>query len=235
MQDIHNQLPSGETSVLALIPAFNEAHNIQTTVAGAMLHLPVLVVDDGSPDETANLAESAGATILRQQPNQGKGTALQAGFRWAVKGDYNAVVTLDADGQHDPGEIPDFLKAFHSRQADLVIGVRDFSQMPLHRRLANSLGRLVFSWATGQAILDNQSGYRLIRRRLLLELLDASEPGFEFEMEMIATCLQKGYRLEWIPIRTIYAGESSHINNTQHVVNFLRVAWQTRRQRSALH
>jgi glycosyltransferase involved in cell wall biosynthesis len=214
--------------ILALIPAYNEALRIAKVITGARNHLPVLVVDDGSTDETAIQAETSGATVLRQIPNQGKGVALRAGFRWAIDEGYDAVLTLDADGQHDPTEIPKFLEVCHTNQADLIIGARDFSQMPLVRRLANSLGRWTFSWALGQPVQDNQSGYRLISRRLLEVLLTSDEQGFEFEVEMIVTCVQQSFGLEWVPIRTIYAGESSHIQPIEHTKKFLRVVWQTR-------
>lgn len=215
---------------LALIPAYNEADHIRGVVEASRLHLPVLVVDDGSTDATAALAEAAGASVLHQAPNQGKGAALRAGFRWAIESGYTAVVTLDADGQHDPTEIPAFLEAYARRQADLIIGERDFSRMPLVRRVANSIGRWSFSWALGQAIRDNQSGYRLVSRRLMKALLDNAEQGFEFEVEMIVTCLQQGYSLDWVPIRTIYAGEASHIRPWSHTVNFFRVVRSTRRR-----
>lgn len=222
---------AGSASVLALIPAHNEAQAIASVVAGALVYLPVLVVDDGCTDDTATLAQSAGAAVLRQVPNQGKGEALRAGFRRALAEGAEAVVTLDGDGQHDPAEIPRFLAAYSASGADLIVGERDYRQMPPVRRLANWLGRWVFSWALGQDIRDNQSGYRLVGRRLMEAMLTGRESGFEFEMEMIATCLRNGMVLDWVPIRTIYAGEASHINNLQHVKNFLRVAWQTRRAR----
>lgn len=199
-------------------------------MTGVLVQLPVLVVDDGSKDETAAIAEAAGATVLRQRPNQGKGAALKAGFRWAVEQGYEAVVTLDADGQHDPSELPQFLAAYRSHQADLIIGARDFSQMPPVRRLANTLGRWSFSWAVGQAVQDNQSGYRLISCRLLQAMLASSEQGFQFEVEMIVVCVERGYSLAWVPIRTIYAGETSHINPGQHVAEFARMVWQTRQR-----
>jgi glycosyltransferase involved in cell wall biosynthesis len=216
------------TKVLALIPAYNEGLRVAGVVAGALAHLPVLVVDDGSTDDTAAQAEAAGAVVLRQRPNQGKGAALKAGFRWAIDEVYKAVLTLDADGQHDPAEIPSFLRAYNTGQADLTIGARDFSQMPPVRRLANSLGQWTFSWALGQPVRDNQSGYRLIRRPLMEAMLTSSEAGFELEVEMIVICVQRGLALDWLPIRTIYTGEGSHINSRQHVVNFLRLVWQTR-------
>jgi len=219
------------TEVLALIPAFNEAAHLAQVVTGARVHLPVLVVDDGSTDDTAACAEQAGANVLRQIPNQGKGAALRAGFGWALNAAYQAVLTLDADGQHDPAEIPKFVDAHRARGADLVIGARDFRRMPLVRRLANATGRWAFSWALGQPIRDNQSGYRLIGRRLLEVLLTGEEAGFEFEMEVIVICIRRGYVLDWVPIRTIYAGQRSHIRPGRHALNFLRMVWQIRHSR----
>jgi glycosyltransferase involved in cell wall biosynthesis len=216
--------------ILALVPAYNESTRVSEVVTGALEHLPTLVVDDGSTDDTASCAESAGAMVLRQAPNQGKGTALRAGFRKALDEDYAAVLTLDADGQHDPAEIPKFLDAYSERHADLIIGARDFGEIPLVRRIANTLGRWSFSWALGQPVQDNQSGYRLINRHMLEATLASRESGFEFEVDMIVICVQRGYVLDWVPIRTIYGAESSHINPVQHVVSFLRVVWQTRQR-----
>jgi glycosyltransferase involved in cell wall biosynthesis len=187
------------------------------------------VVDDGSTDQTTAVAREAGATVVVQAPNQGKGAALRAGFRRAIAEGCEAVVTLDADGQHDPADLPAFLGTYRETQADLVIGARDFRQIPPVRRLANELGTAVFSWAVGQHIPDNQSGYRLVSRRLMEDVLDSAETGFEFEVEMITTCIRAGYALEWVPIRTIYAGEPSHIRPWHHVTSFLQVARQARR------
>jgi glycosyltransferase involved in cell wall biosynthesis len=216
--------------LVALIPAYNESARIASVVTGARARLPVLVVDDGSADDTATHAKEAGATVLRQVPNQGKGAALRAGFRYALEEGFGAVLTLDADGQHDPAEIPKFLQAYAEHRADLIIGARDFGQIPLVRRLANTLGRWSFSWALGQPVCDNQSGYRLISQRLMEATLTSQESGFEFEVEMIVTCIQRGYALEWVPIRTIYGTEKSHINPLYHVMSFLRVVWQTRQR-----
>ncbi len=216
--------------LLALIPAYNEAAAIQRVVAESLGHLPVLVVDDGSQDETASLAQLAGATVLVQNPNQGKGAALRRGFAWALENNFDGVIALDGDGQHDPAEIPAFAALFADQQSDLIIGYRSFDQMPFWRWLGNNLGFRIFSWAMGTRILDNQSGYRLTSRRLMERLLAGQESGYEFEMEEIVSCVEAGYRLAWTPIRTIYAGEASHIRPVPHIVNFVRVAWQTRRR-----
>lgn len=216
-------------AILGLIPAYNEERSVAVVVRGTLPHLPVLVVDDGSTDNTAASARAAGAEVLIQRPNQGKGAALLAGFAYALARDFQAVVTLDADGQHDPAEIPAFLEAYAAHQADLIIGKRDFRSMPPVRRASNTLGTRILSWALGQPIADNQSGYRLVSRRLMEALRQPQERGFEFEVEMLVTCLMNGFRLEWVPIRTIYAGETSHISPLRHVVKFMRISLQARR------
>jgi glycosyltransferase involved in cell wall biosynthesis len=215
--------------IVAVIPAYEEAPRVAAVVAGAKAHLPVLVVDDGSTDETAAVAEAAGATVLRQRPNAGKGAALRAGFRWALDHGFDAVLTLDADGQHDPAEIPAFLAALGRTGADLVVGRRDFSRMPPIRQLSNRLGGLAFSWAVGRQIPDNQSGYRLVSRRLMEAMLASAESGFEFEVEMIARCIALGLPMTDVPIRTIYGGEPSHIRPWRHFTEFVRVSRDARR------
>ncbi|HVL54579.1 MAG TPA: glycosyltransferase family 2 protein [Vitreimonas sp.] len=217
-------------SVAALIPAFNEASRIRTVVERAAEHLPVVVVDDGSSDGTAVQAEAAGATILRQRPNRGKGAALRRGFRHALDEGADAVVTLDADGQHDPSEIPRFLDALAAQPApDLVIGRRNFRTMPPSRRLANEVGRRAFSWAVGHDVPDNQSGYRLVSRRLMETMLTSTESGFEFEVEMITAALRRGWPVTWVPIRTIY-GPPSHIRPLHHLRHFARATLLARRE-----
>jgi glycosyltransferase involved in cell wall biosynthesis len=219
--------------IVALIPGYNEGPRIGAVVEATRRHLPVIVVDDGSADDTAERARAAGAEVIEQRPNQGKGAALRAGFRRAIDADAEAILTLDADGQHDPSEIPGFLDAWAVAPADgrpdLVIGARDFRSMPPVRRLSNVIGGRAFSWAVGQDIPDNQSGYRLVSRRLAEATLGSTETGFAFEVEQITTCLRLGGRIEWVPIRTIYAGAPSHIRPIAHLREFIRIVRQARR------
>lgn len=216
--------------ILGIIPAYNEESRIGKVVQGAAEHIPVLVIDDGSQDGTAKAAQDSGAQLIQQIPNQGKGAALRRGFNVALAAGYAAAITLDADGQHDPGEIPSFLDAYKNHKPDLIIGKRDFNQIPPVRRLANSFGRWSFSWAVGLPIPDNQSGYRMLNRRMMESVLDSEESGFEFEVEMIVTCIKRGYSLEWVPIRTIYRDEGSHIHPLRHTVEFTRMVLQTRKR-----
>ena len=197
-------------------------------VRAAGEHLPVIVVDDGSSDDTAERAREAGATVLEQRPNKGKGAALRLGFVRAIADGCDAVLTLDADGQHDPAEIPKFIAAYDVEPPpDLVIGRRNFRTMPPTRRLANELGGRAFSWAVGQPILDNQSGYRLIGRRVMEAALGSEEGGFEFEVEMITTVIRLGGTIAWVPIRTIY-GAPSHIRPVDHLRHFIRIVRKAR-------
>jgi len=216
--------------LFAVIPAHDESARIGDVVRGARAHLPVIVVDDGSTDDTATIAMAAGATVIREVPNQGKGAALRAGFGRALALGCEAVITLDADGQHDPAEIPRFLDAWRDGRPALVIGRRDFARMPLVRRMSNTLGGAVFSWAVGRSVPDNQSGFRLIGRSLVEALVGSDEAGFEFEVEMITTCIRLGGTIAWVPIRTIYAGEPSHIRPFAHLRSFLRIVRKARRE-----
>jgi glycosyltransferase involved in cell wall biosynthesis len=222
------------TRILAVIPGYEEGPRIGAVVEAARRHLPVLVVDDGSSDDTAANAEAAGAIVIRQLSNQGKGAALRAAFGRALDEGWDAVVTLDADGQHDPDEIPRFGAAFgaagaHGPRPELVIGRRDFGRMLPVRRVSNTLGTAVFSWAVGRHVPDNQSGYRLLGRRLMAAMLDSRETGFEFEVEMIAVCLRSGWTMDWVPISTIYAGEPSHVRPVAHLRHFVRATRAARR------
>lgn len=223
-------MDKGKRKILILIPAYNEADRISTVIRKAREYLPVLVVDDGSSDETAVIANQSGAEVLRQEPNQGKGAALRAGFSYALGQGHDAVITLDADGQHEPSEVPAFEGAFQQHGADLIIGARDFRLMPVVRRMTNTFGRLSFSWAVGQLVQDNQSGYRLLSSRMMRTMLPSQESGFQFEAEMIAECIRHGFQLEWIPIQTIYGDERSHIRPLRHAMNYIRIVLQTRRR-----
>ena len=161
---------------MVVIPAHNEGPRIGRVVAAAVRHMPVLVVDDGSSDDTAAVAAAAGAQVIRQEPNQGKGAALRAGFAAAIAEGAEAVITLDGDGQHDPSEIPAFLGLYARRSigglpTELIVGRRSFRRMPPVRRIANWLGTVTLSAAVGRWVHDNQSGYRLIGRRLMAAML----------------------------------------------------------------
>ena len=215
--------------ILALIPAYNADRFVGDVIKRALAYVPVIAVNDGSRDGTLAALRQTDATVIDQQPNQGKGVALRTGFRAALERGATGVIQLDADGQHDPDEIPLFQRKFAETQADLIIGERDFGGMPLVRRVSNTIGRSAFSWAIGRRVRDNQSGYRLLSRRLIEAVLLSKEQGYEFEMDMILVAVKRGWRIEGVPIRTIYGEEKSNIKPLQHVVHFFRMVRTARR------
>jgi len=221
----------GELSIVALVPAWNEAARIGPIVEATRAYLPVLVVDDGSRDDTAAVAEAAGATVVRHPHNRGKGVALMTGFAWALEQGCEAVLTLDADGQHDPAEIPKFLAAWEAGAGDLIIGRRNFSQMPFPRLFTNPFGSWLLSLALGTRIYDNQSGYRLYSRRFL-ETLSLTTTGFELEVEVITQAVCNGVRIGWIDIRTIYdVDKVSYFHPLKDTARFFGMVWRAWRQR----
>jgi len=218
-------------TISIVLPARNEASSLNTLlpeIVSLYSDAEIIVVNDGSTDNTDEVVQSCGVRLVTHPYSIGNGAAIKSGARAATG---KAIIFMDADGQHDPSDIPSFLAARRATGASLIIGQRDFQQMPFSRRMANSFGRRTFSWAIGRDIPDNQSGYRSIDRQLMEALLDSSEQGFEFEVEMIVVCFRLGLELEWVPIRTIYAGEGSHINGLEHTLNFARLLYRTWRER----
>lgn len=220
-----------EESILALIPAWNEATHIGPIVQATRTYLPVLVVDDGSDDDTTAVADNAGATVVQHARNQGKGAALVTGFQWALERGYEAVVTLDADGQHHPADIPAFLAAYEAGDWDLIIGRRDFDRIPFPRGHTNPFGSRLLSLALGERIYDCQSGFRLHSRRLL-EGLGLTTTGFELEVELIIQAVCQRMRIGWVEIRTIYGvGEVSYFHPLKDSARFLGMVWHAWRRR----
>ena len=214
-----------EDRILTLIPAWNEEEFIGPVIEAAREQLPVLVVDDGSEDGTPDLAVAAGAEVVRHEENKGKGQALITGFKWTLAQGFEAVISLDADGQHDPAEIPLFISAYKENAGDLIIGRRNFRQMPFPNRYANPIGSWLLSLALKQRIFDNQCGYRLHTRKLL-ESLDLKTAGFELEVEVVMQTVCLGMAIGWVPIRTIYGtGKVSYFHPLYDTIGFLKMVW----------
>lgn len=215
-----------------IIPVFNHADKIGGVLEGAVKHFPasdILVVNDGSTDHSAEAAQKVGVNVISLSPNQGKGRALTEGFRWAAKREADWVVTMDADGQHSPEEIPRFLSAAQEKNWDFIIGARSFSmgKMPFPRSLSNRLTSRLLSWATGQPVLDSQCGFRAIQTRLLTRMqLHAKDYILETEMILQASAIQSS--LGWIPVSTRYCGEKSHMRNMRTIFRFAATLWKNR-------
>ncbi len=216
--------------IIALIPAYNEVTYIAEVVKGVLKHVPAVVIDDGSTDKTGAAAALAGAKVIAHQGNQGKGVALNTGFDYAVQRGVAAAITLDADGQHDPEEIPLFIDAFQAGKGDLIIGQRDFSQMPAKNQFGNRTGTWLLSIAMGQPIPDNQSGYRLHSFEVMRTVRPTTS-RFEAEVEILLRARQAGFRISWVPIKTIYNDKVSHFRPIHDSALFLRMVWRIGRAR----
>jgi glycosyltransferase involved in cell wall biosynthesis len=211
---------------IALIPAYNEAARVGEVVAVARRHVDeVVVVDDGSIDETVAAAEKAGARVLRHQQNRGKGAAIATALDYFGRSDAELAVLLDADGQHDASEINKFVDAAEKARADVVVGNRmgDASGMPRVRLWTNQFTSRVTSKLAGQRIPDSQCGFRLLRRTVLKDLRP-STARFETETEMLIQAGRTGHKIVSVPIRTIYEpGRTSRIRPWRDTVRFLKL------------
>jgi glycosyltransferase involved in cell wall biosynthesis len=204
--------------VAALIPAYQAAATLGEVLLGlqALPEPPeVLVVDDGSRDATAEVARQHGARVLSFAGNRGKGHALIAGFA-ALREEFDAVVTLDADGQHPPECLPAFVAAARDG-AELVLGRRRRTpDMPLLRRFANGSSSLWATTVAGQRISDSQCGYRLHARRVLSGT--PITPGrYEVETELAVRAARLGFRVAEVEIPTLYGTERSQIRMLRDV------------------
>lgn len=187
----------------AIIPAFQTESSVAEVALATRRLIPdVLVIDDGSTDDTAKVAREAGADVLRFPVNRGKGIALRAGFSRAVENGCLAVVTLDADGQHDPREIPRILERWRETQAALVIGARNHleKEMTPARRFGNRFARRAISHLAGLAVPDAQSGFRLYDAKLLRSF-PLRGVRYELEAEVIIRAARRGFLVESTPIR----------------------------------
>lgn len=203
-----------KTHVVALIPALNEAATIRQVVQGVSPHVrEVVVIDDGSSDETAGLAEGCGATVLRHATVRGKGSAVRTGLVHALsQPTITHVLLLDGDMQHLPEEAPRLIAAGESTGADLIVGQRTFTReaMPASRYYANLCGSRALSSFMGVPLADTQCGYRLFRADILRRVrLRAT--GYDIETEMLVKVGRLGGRIEHVRVSAVYNGAKSKL------------------------
>jgi glycosyltransferase involved in cell wall biosynthesis len=197
----------------ALIPAFNEARTIAAVVEGVRAVVDrVIVVDDGSTDDTAERAREAGAEVAAHAVNLGKGYAVRTGLARVLSGAFTHVLLLDADLQHLPHEAAALLAEAAAGGADVVIGERQFepARMPASRYHANRIGSRVLSWFVGTSVRDTQCGFRVFRVDAL-RALRLRATGYEIETEMLVKVRRRGGRVAAVPITAVYDGGRSKL------------------------
>jgi glycosyltransferase involved in cell wall biosynthesis len=221
-------------TVLAIIPAYSEERFIAQVASQVLPYVKaVLVIDDGSSDCTASEAEAAGAKVIRHSRNLGKGAALKTGLRYAARDEVAFFLFLDGDGQHDPSDIPAFFEAINRSQAELIVGNRmnNLKSMPRVRRWTNQF----MSWQIGKIckmpLPDSQCGFRLLRREVVPVLLTAKD-RFEFDSESIILAADQGFRIGFVPIRTIYTDQHSKIRPFVDTIRYIRLMSKYRRRKS---
>jgi glycosyltransferase involved in cell wall biosynthesis len=214
--------------VAVVIPAYNAASTLPELLRRATTFVEardIVVVDDGSTDETGALASRSGVTLLHHVRNRGKGGALRTGFAFVKSSTrYDSVITMDADLQHRPEELPAFMKARENRGSSIIVGCRNRvgTGMPLHRILSNTITSALVAARTGVMIKDSQSGYRLIGREVL-DAISFESDGYEAETELLIKSALKGFTIEFIPITTVYGDERSHMTHWDTTRKFLQV------------
>jgi glycosyltransferase involved in cell wall biosynthesis len=217
--------------VAAAIPAYQAAPSVGAVVQGTLELLPeVLVIDDGSSDATAEEARRAGARVVSFPCNRGKGAALATAFQDLFGRGFDGVITLDADGQHLPEEIPKLLQVAEKGE-DLVLGVRDhlFDEMGALRRASNRLSSKAISFAAGQRLSDIQTGFRFYSRRLV-ETVGFPETRFEAESAVVVRAARRGFRVITVPVRLGFA-DGRTTSHYRPLIDSLRIAGAVTRAR----
>jgi glycosyltransferase involved in cell wall biosynthesis len=218
-------------SIAAVIPAYQAAPSVGAVVRGALAQVgEVLVLDDGSTDGTAEEARRAGARVISFPSNRGKGAALAAAFADLFGRGFDGVITLDADGQHLPEEIPKLLQAAHAG-GDLVLGVRDhcFGEMSAVRRASNRLSSKAISFAAGQRLADIQTGFRFYSRRLI-ETVGFPGARFEAESAVVVRAARRGFQVVTVPVRLGFA-DGRTTSHYRPLLDSLRIAGAVTRAR----
>lgn len=210
-----------------LIPACNEEKRVAAVVREVRDYCPdVVVIDDGSSDDTGQTAADAGATVLEHVHNQGKGAALQTGFDYAREHGYDLAITLDADGQHAPSDIPAFLQAYARTHSPVLVGNRmgNVADMPRLRRFVNRFMSALLSRVMGQHVPDTQCGFRLYHRSAFPEgPYDAHSRRFAAESEILLRLSLQGRKIGAVTIQTIYGDEKSKVHPLADTVHFFRM------------
>ena len=207
-----------------IIPTYNEAKTIAKLIRQIRSQgLEVVVVDDGSADSTSKISQDNGALVLRNSNNEGKGASLIRGFNYALSKDFDAIVTMDGDGQHLPEDILYFTQLAQYSDNGVFIGNRmlNIKNMPWMRLVTNKFMSWFISRVTKQDIPDTQCGFRLIKKSVF-EKLNLRTTRYETESELLIEASRLGFKIESVPVNTVYLGAKSQINPVLDTLRFIR-------------
>jgi glycosyltransferase involved in cell wall biosynthesis len=217
---------------VVLIPTYNQASHIRHLIKEVRKYVEdVVIVDDGSCDNTAELAKKENAVVIRHSHNKGKGASLHTGIDYLSDKDYKILITMDGDGQHLPEEIPLFINFYEKYDADLIVGNRmhNLANMPVIRRLTNKIMSNIISKICHQEIPDSQCGFRLIKKKLLDEI-NLTYSNYEIESELLIRASRLGYKIDQVPITTVYKQEKSYINPIIDTIRFIKLLIDIRKR-----
>ncbi len=229
------QLPTAncQLRVLAASPCFNEQNFIGDVVTRARKYVDqVIVIDDGSTDDTAKVAQAAGAEVIRHEARKGAGAATKSGFQAAKRSNADILVTLDGDGQHNPEDIPKLLAPIRSNEADLVIGSRFLpptqqtqqtlrtqgtpqTPIPRYRKFGINVITWLYNLGSEVKVSDSQSCFRAHSRRLI-DAINITEDGFGFSVQVLIQVRRKSFTIKEVPISCLYHPQGSSLNPVVH-------------------
>ncbi len=221
-------MPDRNSDILILVPAYNAGKYLDeliTRITNSVPEADLLIIDDGSSDNTQEVLRTHNVTALVNDPNRGKGYTLERGFRYARDNGYGQVITIDADLQHLPEELPGFIKI--RNDYEVVIGTRDIDLkiMPFARWMTNNLTSIIISIFAGRRVRDSQSGYRMYSTDIIGRFKTRSF-RYDYESEQLLQTGLLGARVGEVAVTTVYEGSESSINPFRDTLRFIRLLWQ---------
>lgn len=212
-------------NIVVLMPVYNSANHLKALIDKiTQLGIKIIVVDDGSTDSSAEIALESKVEVLRHSTNKGKGAAIRTGLERLRGSDYDLVIIMDSDAQHKPEEINNFINRYNQTLIPVIVGNRmnDTARMPLLRKLTNRFMSGIISKICRQNIPDSQCGFRLIEKNVF-DNIQLKSSNYEIESEMLIKASRKGYKIDSIPISTVYSEEKSYINPFIDTLRFAKL------------
>jgi glycosyltransferase involved in cell wall biosynthesis len=205
-----------------LLPAYNEEENIQVVIREAKKYLPkakIVVIDDGSTDRTYELAKKEKVTVIKHEVNKGKGEAIKTGFKHFLKIPVNFIVIADTDRQYLLEDAPKLLEPLKNREADFVMGYRDFRKVPFRHKLGNFVWKTLFNFLFGTNLKDTNCGYVALTKEVMKKV--KVHGGYIIENAFLSECLKNNFKIAQVPVKVVYREKSGILRGIRMVVGIL--------------